>query len=479
MTINMKEIYIKFIKMESDLDLFLYILKDAYVWERIRYQVFNRIVFESLASHTGTKIALHSCMIKRIYGKIKRDAKKFFSLFIDSFLYNPFVMKKMDFLFIDSSRSVLSLRQYRNIYFDTLLFFLIGKNTAVIECRRGEKIFSFPITKKKYFFSVFHLFSSIRYYCKFIKYKKLESWLEGIEHEIAENFNLKLNIRTDLAAYIIQRILETSLWKIFFNLKKPKIIFVVGHIGNAHIIHAAKQVRIPVVELQHGVASQFSPAYHFEEGTTIIDFPDYLFTFGQFWNEGINYPIPSDRIISIGFPFLSLFVRNYQNTALKKDQMVFLSQGPIGNDLYEFALKVEKNLCGRISIRYKLHPGELNDFDAWDKRFRSSSINIAGNETNLYGLLAESKWVVGVFSTAVYEAIELGCIPFLVDLPGVEHLEPLLEKGYAKRVKYPEEIDLSFSPPRPPKNYFFAENWEENFAKAIQNILEKEQKHVQ
>lgn len=50
---------------------------------------------------------------------------------------------------------------------------------------------------------------------------------------------------------------------------------------------------------------------------------------------------------------------------------------------------------------------------------------------DLYALLSDSKYVIGVYSTAIYEAIELGVKPILVNLSGIEYMEDLLTSGKA------------------------------------------------
>jgi hypothetical protein len=47
---------------------------------------------------------------------------------------------------------------------------------------------------------------------------------------------------------------------------------------------------------------------------------------------------------------------------------------------------------------------------------------------------------VGVFSTAIYEGIALGCRTCVVDLPGVEYMTRLVDAGYARKVSGADEL---------------------------------------
>ena len=60
--------------------------------------------------------------------------------------------------------------------------------------------------------------------------------------------------------------------------------------------------------------------------------------------------------------------------------------------------------------------------------------------TNLYDLLARSEYVIGVYSTALYEALSFKCKVVLANLPGVEYLEDLIDNGYVKLAKNSDEL---------------------------------------
>jgi hypothetical protein len=51
--------------------------------------------------------------------------------------------------------------------------------------------------------------------------------------------------------------------------------------------------------------------------------------------------------------------------------------------------------------------------------------------SEIYTLFSESTYVVGVFSTAVFEAVFFGCKIILLNVPGVEMAENLIQKDKA------------------------------------------------
>lgn len=56
-------------------------------------------------------------------------------------------------------------------------------------------------------------------------------------------------------------------------------------------------------------------------------------------------------------------------------------------------------------------------------------------DKQLYSSFAESKFVVGVNSTALIESFTLNCKLILVDLPSVEYFQSLIDKKLVKKVK--------------------------------------------
>src|SRR5699024_2275823 len=113
----------------------------------------------------------------------------------------------------------------------------------------------------------------------------------------------------------------------------------------------------------------------------------------------------------------------------KKKQILFISQGTIGKELAKLALNISRNMPDYHFI-FKLHPGE---FDRWRSEYTELSTAakfenfevIDNNKINLYRFLAESDYQIGVYSTAIFEGLTLGCKTVLFNLPGIEYMKDL------------------------------------------------------
>lgn len=127
-------------------------------------------------------------------------------------------------------------------------------------------------------------------------------------------------------------------------------------------------------------------------------------------------------------------------------QILFISQGVIGKYLSKLAYEIAENGNEDYQIIYKLHPGE---YGTWRENYEylNKAIDefdnfkvIDESQPPLYELFAKSHYQVGAFSTAIYEGLAFNCKTFIIDVPGVEYLDDLIEKDIVKKVKDSEEL---------------------------------------
>ena len=85
-------------------------------------------------------------------------------------------------------------------------------------------------------------------------------------------------------------------------------------------------------------------------------------------------------------------------------------------------------------IKYKLHPSEYNIWKEYPDLCRLAevaNVEILDSDVDLYSLFATSFYQIGVFSTAIYEGIGMGCKTVLLNLPGVEYMDDLVASSLA------------------------------------------------
>jgi hypothetical protein len=247
---------------------------------------------------------------------------------------------------------------------------------------------------------------------------------------------------------------------------------VVVSYGKEPFVMACKQLGIPVVELQHGVIYPEHLAYSYPGDRIKKSFPDYLLVWGEFWREHTEFPIPDERVIPVGYPYLDQRVERYAGVE-SEDRLLFISQGTIGEQLSKFALAVDEHPDIDHDIVYKLHPGE---YDRWREEYpwltEANFEVVDDSERDLYRLFAESSVQVGAGSTAVYEGLCFDLETYVYDCPGTHVLQPLVEDGSAEIVSSTDTLveRLGTGGARFERERYFAPNAVERTAEVLDSL---------
>ncbi|AZQ15866.1 hypothetical protein DOS48_05270 [Halorubrum sp. PV6] len=299
------------------------------------------------------------------------------------------------------------------------------------------------------------------------------SQLREAEAEIRRRFNVEVDVVSEARGALHVRNTTLPQYERLLDQVDPEVAVIVVSYGKETLIEACKRKEIPVVELQHGVIYDHHFAYSFPEGETKTTFPNYLLTFGEFWNENARFPISDGRVIPVGYPYLEQRLNKYDDVE-STEQLLFISQGTIGRKLSQFALEVHEDDRIDHEVVYKLHPGE---YDRWEDEYpwlaESDMRVIDESEPPLYRLFAESSAQVGVGSTAVYEGLCFDLETFVFDADGADVLEPLVEDGVASAIGSVEELATSLhykNGQEFERDRFFKPNAIDNVIEELKNI---------
>jgi len=450
MTIASDDIWEAFLQFEDDADVYDVRLRESPVWERIRVDVFHQIAVaygehESTDSDTEGSSrwdkALHAG--KAVLRGLGR--------------HNPYLTGQHDLLVVGHQRR----KQFEDgywwdIYTDPLYQALdLDVLHAEVEHKGGHK------TPAKT--------SGVRY-LEVIRYLGY-LWKEigvGVDEVGGEELDEVRELERAVEAYFDVDVQITDLVRSLFTVREPAItlytallrrvdpsvVVVLVSYGREWFIEACKRYGVPVVELQHGVVHPHHFAYAFPGDRTKENFPDYLLTYGEFWNDVVEYPIPDERVIPVGYPHLERRAAQYENVATK-EQIVFISEPRIGTALSRLAVRLSD--LTEHDIVYKLHP---NETEQWRERYpwltEANVTVVDSDQPPLYSILAESSIQVGVGSTALYEGLMFGLETYIFDVSDTSSTDPLVEEGYASKISSAGEItperqlDAEFEP-----HYFF------------------------
>ena len=232
--------------------------------------------------------------------------------------------------------------------------------------------------------------------------------------------------------------------KILTKHSPKKIYMVVAYFRHA-LVAAATDLGIETIEIQHGEITPFSIGYTYPKNVEIPYFPKKLILWGKFWYDNSQIPIDEKDILYDGFPFLDEEINKYSDILRDESRVLFISQGKIGKSLVDIALEFAGQ-NKEYKVVYRLHPSEAEQWKALYPKLYSFSMENnnflveTGAVNPLYKSFAGSKFVVGVNSTALIESLAANCKLILVDLPGVEYFQNLIDKELVKKVKNAEQL---------------------------------------
>ncbi len=460
------EVYEMLSQIERQHDLFNLKIQDVLFWERVRFQVYSKIIREGTttdSSHGGKKS--NGSRIKRLMLSVFRVSK------------NPFLSPKSSIIVISSARRKFQGGVWWDIYSD-LLIDRMQDSIIAIESHFDNKHYSPAKTKNLRYFDFIEMRTYLKRILRRVKIKLTEEEygkLEEIRTILKSTFGVSVNLISMTKRTLQERKARLPLFLKLLMKIEPEIVILTQGYGWEDLIEACKKLGVVTIELQHGVISPYHVGYSFPNGTK-KSFADYLFVWGDYWRTVADFPVDESRIISVGFPYLEMQKEEFRKHG-DGDYILFISQDTIGEDLSKFAAKLSTQLDLDHEILYKLHPQEVH---GWQEKYPwllHTDINVIDRlDASLYELFSKSKVIVGVGSTALYEGLAFGLRTFIVDIKGAEIMNHIIQEGFVESVKSPEDLIGKLSDNKSRETFdtgfLFKSNAIENMISEIQRIRE-------
>lgn len=468
---DVKILFEEFLVFEEENNLVDWQIDGIPIWQLIRIKVSGEIekrLFTDVTPNSDRKTAT---ILKGFISFLKYSISK-----------NPIYYRgNVDFLVFNHPRRKLSKGSYEDIYTDPFLDEING-DSMVIERYLNLNHLTPARTKKMYYLDYIEFpsrFADFFFFEIFLSNKNSLKIIE-IENKIFDKwgvkiFNLKKEITSTLKRY---NYLSPRIDKMIDKLNPKVILVVVSYTIYAQIvILIAKKRKIPVCELQHGIAGKLHIAYNYLTKKEVLTFPDYFLAWGTYWIKNTRMPIPENRKMILGFPYIERYSKTVKNKVNPK-QILILSQ--MRDDLARFTYELAKILPD-FEFIFKAHPGEYS-IAKTQYAFLLSSSNIkiiADDEMELYSLISECKFVVGINSTAIIEALAFKAVILIVKLPGweyYENIEPTKELIFVSTINEAKEfitnsalrsIDLNDS------NQYFRKNSISNISDFLNSLLSR------
>ena len=125
-------------------------------------------------------------------------------------------------------------------------------------------------------------------------------------------------------------------------------------------------------------------------------------------------------------------------------------------------INIDFLVSNNFQVNYKLHPAEFyswkSDYPILREMVDSEVVNIVTTNPSLKEVLSISDIVIGISSTAIYEALDHNCRVIVLDLPSSVYFEDLIDTGVIQKLDweyklssndldfYPKKSDLFFMP---------------------------------
>ncbi|PCI70846.1 MAG: hypothetical protein COB26_01910 [Piscirickettsiaceae bacterium] len=401
-------------------------IQDVKIWSVIRFRLYRQ-----LTERAGWQEQGHSKNTRL------QILKKIPSYLINSFTQNPFFRKKVDVIVLSHPRPKLVNGEVIDIYTKYLIDDLKESNINVLELEldylgRHDKNLKEHVSYTDFISLITTIFKT----CFYIQFSEKEKILiRDVNSELSKEFCFDVDIQHLLLDQIRDFKVKAYIYKKLFFKLCPKVLYICPSYGNSAIISAAKQLDIQVIELQHGTINKYHLGYSYPERIEKLEyFPDKFLVWSEYWKKHSSLPLDKEDIVIRKFDYLEHSKLMYLNCN-KKPQIIILSQGNIGNQLAKAVLD-NMQLFKGLQIKYKLHPGEFDRYKGYkflNKLIKTYPYIEVIEDVDLHMLLAESTYQLGVNSTGLFEGLEFNCQTILVDMPGIEYMEDIIESYELKK----------------------------------------------
>jgi hypothetical protein len=454
-------------RFEKKLDLGNSRICDVPWWDCLRYQIYEELLVKLQLN--GNIIFNNNRIIKK--NKLKNlSFKKIINFIYLSFSSkSPIWIKKRSFIIFGHPRRIYENKVFLDKFTDPFIeIFKNKKNFSVIEnpvIKNYNKFliyhhFSPTKTEQLYHGEFFYFFSQFLTAFTHLKItKKDTAFINKIESNLKKIFGINTDLKSRIKATIRKYKIDFLIYRIFFKIKKPPKIFIVNSIGLEAMIAAAKKYGIKTYELQHGSPSRGKLNYDYSSGIKKITFPDYFLAFGKFWTQDIKLPLKKENIFNIGFPYLNKKLLGVKKIKKENILLIISQPGVISKKLIEFSIKLKKK-NDDIKIIFKPHPLEtILENQKYFDYLSENNITVINNKNfNLYKILKKTKYVLGVSSTVLYEALAFNCSIFVLKIHGYERLKRLISLKLVNLISNVQEFQKRTIKKKKIEDFFYSDN---------------------
>lgn len=429
------EIAEKLFEIEKELNLFEKQIHGIYFWKLIRFELYSIIL---------NKLNLISTFEKNKKTTLLNKLVRVFQIIRNTFYFSN-KNNRVDIIVFENPRKIKDTDgKYYDPYTKYFVDSLRDKNTnyEIIDLGFNGIHYEKKDSERKYGDHFYYdILKRIIYKNKSIDEKSKE-FLISIKNKFFKEFEIEIDFFALVNKHLKRFNIEYSKYYSLLKNKNVKILYLVCSYEKESLIKVANDLNIKVIELQHGTMNKYHIGYSFPDNIKIPYFPDEMLLFGKFWHDNTPIPLNSNQINFIGYKDYNIRIKKFYNIPQKK-KITFISQWTLSEQIFSKALEIAKDYP-EYEVVFRLHPAEFLKKDIYLEKIKASEYkNLKISDINLLTEeLSNSEFVIGVYSTAIYEALSFNCKIILLDLYGIEYMEYLIKKKYVFKIALNEKIVL-------------------------------------
>lgn len=364
-----------------------------------------------------------------IYQKLRYIVKQFFSMFYG---FKSWFKSYNYLVFTDSAERRLVNGRYIDKISDDIVRKVGKDKTLMIELPNPKHYHIDTIVTHNIVSELpFKFMEKFLVYTMFYKKNYIKE-IENILEKEGITFNYKKFIKSFHANYLI--------YKLFLRLYKPKVIFVNCYYCRFALIYAANELKIKVVELQHGVINKEHFAYNSSLKLNQKYMPNILLSFG------VNESLLKNRLIDNIFPIGSFYLEYVEKNFLFDARLLEIIKPykyVVGVSLQDKDWERDKLFsflfpCANANkeVLYILIPRKRDDFPELPKNM------IVYNEIDCYNIILHCNVHCSLYSSCALEAPTLGIPNILIDINQIasNYYGKLLSSVHTKYITTLEEF---------------------------------------
>lgn len=421
---------VDFIKrQESSRDLSGFKVQNVDLWPLVRIRIFFALIV-AIEKHTNSEVVFSNGMLARIslYVKSLKSWLSILALNPVNTLYAAFFAHRVKFKALDFNRffDPLMDEEERN-----------GKTGMLLEYQRHTKRQAYY--KQSRVFELFNLYPLAH----LVKGKRFgtgdEATIKLILNDAKSFFNVDIDINRFLSqtsSDVTRMFVHKEIFKILLKRLKPQKVVLLTYYNPPMmgLILAARQLGIPVSELQHGPQGATHASYSSwtnvpQGGYELL--PDEFLCWNQRDADVINAwatsrPDIRHRAVNFGNPWVKYWKGSPEGSGFTSwpEKMILYTTQPVDGVIEPFLADAIRRTRGQYQWWIRLHPRQLGELNNIKQQLQAAGVlddvNISdATSLPLPEILLHTTLHITRYSGCLLEALEFQVPSIVIDTRGV------------------------------------------------------------